>query len=324
MKRTIFLLLSICLMLSACGATENTQPDTNNTLTWKDLYEKGVSEKAAGNDDSALTAFNKSITLIPEKDALEGYMVYQAIADIHINRYEFQKAYDILSEGEEKTNSYYNDSIIFNKANLIHDSDNNVYGRSHFENDKLVWYHQFSFNKEKQLTSVTYYNMKTGASDEIEISYNDSGKPLQGYAYYSDDGRIELLSMEYDENNRLIKSSEYSPSDNSLLGYTTYEYDENNFISKETHYSRNAELDWNYQRSYDIDAMHMTYTISKSNKTIATGEADFDKDGNLSNQKSTGYSSIISYDVDYLGNKERIEYTYSQESLCRTVCFLTN
>lgn len=94
MKRALLCILSMTILLSACGKHNDNQVDA---LAWQEQYDLGVRYLSDNNYEEAVIAFTAAIEIDPKQPE-----AYNGAADAYIGLNDYEKASDILTRGQER------------------------------------------------------------------------------------------------------------------------------------------------------------------------------------------------------------------------------
>lgn len=328
MKKLLALLLAMLMILTlfaACGdeTAQRDDEDTEQTAETEeeevDYYEEGMIHKQAREYDEAIEDFNAAI----EGDE-EDTRSYLELADVYIRLQEFQKAYDILTEGYDQTNSSgIKDKLLdFNNANVIKDSDGVLQGKSHFSDGKMQWCHCYSY-KDDVFSGITRLNEAGEQTHAVELEYNDAGKPTTSYAYYTNTGILEKVTFSYNNDGQLILTNEYNEQ-GKFVGHSINSFDENGYKIGEIRYDENANVHWELRYTHDVVNRKSVCDYYFYGVKVGTCEATYSESGYVNGSSSRfqgSYDREISYDVSYSGGHEREEYFEGEESYARIICY---
>lgn len=315
MKKLIVFGAVLILLLTACGQAEPAEGNENSRKN--DWYEDGLTYKQGGDYEQAQVAFLEAVAEEPE-NALS----YLELADIYIRQDQYQKAWDILHQGLEETDSssIKEKLLDFNNANVILDSDNKLRGKSHFSGDTLQWCHVYTYENDL-FTGITHYDGDMTQVGFVELTYNQAGMPTQSYIYYTNTGNLEKFTLEYNSNGQLYKTAEYDLEGN-LIGYSENSFDQAGYKIGEIYYNAQGEVHWELSYTHDVDNMQSTRITSFGGKQVGTSEQSYSESGYPNGGKSRFqgvYDRQISYDVSYGGSHEREEIFESEETYARII-----
>ena len=222
--------------------------------------------------EQAIVAFNKAIEI--DDKCSEAYV---GLVETYIRMGEYDKALETAQKGYERTGdeslAEYMEML---KCGNISRSDGKIMKTTTYDgNGAVLYYHEFSYDKQGRQASVTHYNSEHVFVSTIDFLYDENGNQLVSYHYDSLKGNLVkreaayenglLISVkwggefpgcyiwEYDEKGRVIKLiTEYETVGNGIDSYELYQYDENdNLIRVESYEKDNDKLYslaiWEYQ-----------------------------------------------------------------------------
>lgn len=157
MKRIIYVMLALVLLLCSCGQPSTTGEEENNTPTWQEQYDLGIRYLSEGNYEEAIIAFTAAIEIDPKQAPAyvgrgDAYVLfgeteenltaaqadyekaveldeanseaYLGLADVYIRQGEYDKALEILRNGIEKVGE--NQAITDKLAEVENLADSNA------------------------------------------------------------------------------------------------------------------------------------------------------------------------------------------------------
>ena len=194
------------------------------------------------------------------------------------------------------------------KGNMIFedrfDAENNLqysYEYIYDDNDYMIEVN----GKRNREGEVFYYN--------YIYDYDERGNQIRGTGYDTEGNVISIYTAEYDENDNLIKTEEFTEgytgsmyeanydANNNLISeskYIAYEYkgeqkyqfeyrnefvyDERNNVIEETTYGDREEFSFNHIYKYDeSDNLIKAFDVDINGNVLSTYEAWYDADGNM-------------------------------------------
>lgn len=257
MKRTLLCILSMALLLSACGnhADSQNKPDTP---TWQEQYDLGVRYLSEGNYEEAIIAFTAAIEINPKQVPAyvgrgDAYVLsgeteenltaaksdyekaieldetcadaYLGLADVYIRQGDYDKALKILKQGLEKIgeNQEIPEKIKEIDAGNITDSSGNVRRMTSYDAAGMVlFWHDYAYNTQGQRDSVTSFDATGNQTGHVNLTYNEAGETLTTY-WYRSTGEVGQMENIYDNSGNLITIVLYN-SDGTLGSTRTYTY----------------------------------------------------------------------------------------------------
>lgn len=319
----LILVLSLILMAGCAAGSDKEADETSPKDSGKtDLFTQAQEHKQNGNYDDAIAGFQSVIETDPKN-----YLSYLELADLYIRCNEFQKAYDILTQGKENVEeadlfALDNKLLDFNRANVIVDSSSIPHGKTHIADGKIQWEHQYGYDMEnKRLTSVTHRDGEGNVIAQVELTFNDRNQPLTSYAYYTD-GTIEKVEFEYNSNGQLCKTNEYDAAGNPA-GYSINEFDADGYKVKETRYNADGSNHWTLVYSHNVAEKKTDLEIFFYGKSVGTSSMGF-SDFGYPNSRSSRFKGVfdrtIEYDFDYFSNHIR-EEVIEEGTLTRIISY---
>lgn len=257
MKRTLLCILSMALLLSACGnhADSQNKPDTP---TWQEQYDLGVRYLSEGNYEEAIIAFTAAIEIDPKQAlayigrggayvqsgetkknlavAQEDYEMaikldetnvdaYLGLADVHIRLGSFDVAEEILQRALEKTGG--NQTILNKLDEFSSETITDSLGRPR----KTIWRNpdgtisSFSiitqYNSDGNAARVDYYNADAQLTDYEIDTYT-----AEGYREdrYNADGTLmfSAVQTELKDDSEFYSRVEDYDANGKLTSYSLY------------------------------------------------------------------------------------------------------
>ena len=310
MRRLPALLLTLGLLLSACGGQGS----------WQEQYDLGVRYLSEGNYEEAILAFTAAIEIDPNRAeayvgrgdayvasgetednlaaALADYeaalerdetlaAAWLGVADIYIRQGDYDRALEVLREGQEKTggDQSIEDKITEMERGSIKDSAGNVRRMNSYDGDgTLVWYHLYTYDSQGRQASVTSYDAQGTQTGHVDHTYNEAGDQVVSHYYRTATGEVGRLEYEYDSSGRVSKEFHYSLS-GELDSYSIREYDSDDHLVREEEYDTEGEMTGYETRSYNAQGQLIRLDSYEKMDTGGTFELfyyqtwEYDSDG---------------------------------------------
>lgn len=237
----------------------------------------------------AIASFEEAISIDPQN--VDGYI---GIVEAYIRMNDMDNAYKWAKQGYEATGDdrlkEYMDMI---ESGNIYDALGYLHRESFFENNELLTYVQYTYDKNGRRDEVSRYNPDGSLAFSDHNIYDEDGNCTHGAGW--------LMTRNAEGTTVVIRVSDNQTEGNV---HTHVEYDESGAVveSGVTTYAENG-MDYEYF-GYDADGVQnshcvKTYTEDKQEKKII----NYDRDGNL--------MQILTNEYDDHGN--RILTTYEHE-----------
>ena len=239
-----------------------------------------------------------------------------------------------IEEYEYHENGYTINYTIYNNNEIIsygydkYDNFSNlISGENHYTNpntnSKEIYKEVHEYNNFGKETKEARYTISEDdgsilESAECTMEYDNRGNriknectsisrvyPVEGATYTVSHKSTSSETYEYDENNRIIKATNYLGDTKN--GYKLYEYDNNGFLIKWTAYSPNDTV--SFIQTYEYDENNNCIKISSGNGYVTY---EYDKKGNIikritySNDDIKTCEEIYEYDSNGFEIKEEI------------------
>lgn len=264
MKRIFLLVLSLVLLLGACG---------QKSPTWQEQYDLGIRYLSEGNYEEAIIAFTAAIEIDPKQApafvgrgdayvgsgeaeeileaALADYEAALALdeadaaawlgkADILIRQGKYDEAAEALEEGLEKSGSDQTiaDKLAEIREGKITDSSGHVRRKDGYDSSgTLVWYHVYEYNEEGKRSSITSYNAQGVQTGHMEYIRDEEGRMLNPETYNAETGELNGYGeLEYNKEGQNVKYSYYT-REGILAWYETREYGSNGKLVRSERYN---------------------------------------------------------------------------------------
>ena len=173
---------------------------------------------------------------------------------------------------------------------------------------------EYEYDSWRRVTKITYNGSSSSDSWWKTYKYDDKGNVIEWESYYSS-GRNKYnygsYSLEYDENDRLIKRKSDGKYGGS--GWEEYEYDDSGNLIKETAYELNSSIKSMHKYEYDKSGnMIKALYYEKESKLEYYYEYEYDSENKL--LKETKYDNNgkvtdwIKYEYDEKGCEIKRSY----------------
>lgn len=292
----VIVLALVCVLFLV---SSNNSRSLNNCL---DLGDKYLEEMEY---EKALAAYNEAIEI--DDRCTEAYL---GLVEVYIRTEEFDKALEVAKQGYEKTgDDRLKEKLDMIESGNIYDSNGQAYRMTHFDADgKATWYHDYSYNEDGEMSSVTHKNSDGTIISSIELKYDSEGHPLISYGYVNDTGMLIKYENTYDNDN-LISSVE-TDMDGSVTRVNEYIYEDNKcvkqkIISKYTYDGGTTENISYYLNEYDSQGNQIKRTYCNEDMSITGYDTfEYDTEGNMIKQfmyfKSDDSDEIVlrSYNIN--------------------------
>ena len=169
--------------------------------------------------EQAKVAYEQAIEIDPM--STEAYI---GLAETYIRMSEFDMALEIAKKGYELTSDERLAAYIeMLESGNISRSDGLEMKRTYYdENGAVMFWHEFTYDKENRKNSVSHYNASHNFVSSVELLYDNEGKPITSYTFSGNNGELTSYNLYY-ENGLLV--SQISNGDEPR--WMLYEYDGN-------------------------------------------------------------------------------------------------
>ena len=294
MKRVCSLLVifSMIFCLAACEKSAEAQ--------WQEQYDLGVRYLSEGNYEEAIIAFTAAIEIDPKRPetfigrgnayigsgeteenlaaalgdyeaaiALDETMpeAWLGLADVYIRQGEYEKAYEILKEGQEKCGERQEiaNKIMEIESGVYTDSANNIRRSNSYDmNGALVSYTVYSYD----FLGRQFYWENYG------YQHSEEGEPI---------GEITLenyCEVDFDPQNRPERYRFYNP-DGMLIFYDTFLYNDAGLKSEQHRYNQSDEETSYFLFYYDNQGRETKYESYNEYGMYSYWISEYDDWGNL-------------------------------------------
>ena len=199
------------------------------------------------NLTAALADYQKAVEL--DEQNAEAYL---GLADVYIRLGDYDAALEILQEGLEKTGG--NEEIAgkieeMESGNITAFLGGYIRKNSFDASGALIWYHEFTYNSDGTIASVTSGNGSGSQTGHVDLVYDENGHEIVGYIT-SWDGSVWQIDKEYDVSGNWIVG--YTTGDGSI-GQINREYNASGNCIREERYDRTGGVIDYFLFEYDSD-----------------------------------------------------------------------
>lgn len=309
MKRFLPIFLVILISFALCACNQATQ---ENSDTWQEQYDLGVRYLSEGNYAEAIIAFTTAIEIDPKQapayvgrgdvyilsgETEESLIAAQAdyeqaieldktnadaylgLADVYIRQGEYDKAYQILKDGLDKSgsqpiadkiaeieNGIYTDSSRHIRRNDDYNADGTLDGYTLYEYDFLgrrcYWenynqqydaegeatggivmdnYCEVDFDNENRISQYRFYEPDGTLTKYDTIVYNEQDLKTEQHRFTADGTEQAYFLYYYNNQGQEIKYESYHV-DGSMYAYWVSEYDADGNLIKKTRYDPDGTM----------------------------------------------------------------------------------
>lgn len=305
MKRFLPIFLVILISFALCACNQATQ---ENSDTWQEQYDLGVRYLSEGNYAEAIIAFTTAIEIDPKQapayvgrgdvyilsgETEESLIAAQAdyeqaieldrtnadaylgLADVYIRQGEYDKAYQILEDGLDKSSSQsIADKIAEIESGIYTDSSQHVRRSNSYSADgTLIGYTLYEYDFLGRRCYWENYNQQ----------YDAEGEATGGIVIY------DYCEVDFDEENRVVQYRFYEP-DGTPTGHDTFVYNERGLKTEQHRFTADGTEQLYFLFYYNNQGQEIKYEgYWADGKMYAYWVSEYDNNGNLI--KETKYNS---------------------------------